>query len=156
MIVFLIIPRLVSEACLMVMPKDPKKFNLDNVRIGKVAGGSFSDSCVIDGFCSARKMLSNVSKGENVKVAIYSHELQPPQSESKSTVLIKNAEELLNYSKSEEEAMEKAIKEIVDSGTLFALNFVKFCLDSQIAFRSQFHAENYINNLKFVIIFFLK
>ena len=47
---------------------------------------------------------------------MFSHELQPPQAESKSTVLIKNAEELLNYSKSEEEAMEKAIKAIADTG----------------------------------------
>jgi len=108
--------KLVAEACLMVMPKDPTKFNIDNVRIGKVAGGSFSDSTVIDGFCSARKMLSNITKGDEVKVAVYSHELQPPQAESKATVLLKTADELLNFSKSEEQAMENAIKAIADSG----------------------------------------
>ena len=37
-------------------------------------------------------------------------------SETKDTILFKNAEELLNYNRTEEENMEKVIQTIVDSG----------------------------------------
>jgi T-complex protein 1 subunit theta len=38
------------------------------------------------------------------------------QQDTKGTVLIKNAKELMNYSKSEEEFAEKIIKGVADTG----------------------------------------
>lgn len=42
--------------------------------------------------------------------------IETQQAETKDTVLFKNADELLNYTRSEEDHLEKVIKEIVDSG----------------------------------------
>jgi T-complex protein 1 subunit theta len=42
--------------------------------------------------------------------------LEPSKSETKGTVLLTNADELLAYSKGEEQLMEEAIKSIADSG----------------------------------------
>ena len=35
---------LISRACTYALPNDPKKFNMDNVRVQKVLGGSVHDS----------------------------------------------------------------------------------------------------------------
>jgi len=46
---------LVADACLGAMPKNPKNFNVDNVRVVKVLGGSISDSKVIKGMVFNRE-----------------------------------------------------------------------------------------------------
>ena len=50
------------------------------------------------------------------KIAVYGSPLDTQASETKGTILIKNADELLNYTKSEEEHAEKVIKSIADAG----------------------------------------
>ena len=40
---------LVAEAAIAVMPQNPKNFNVDNVRVVKVMGGSLSSSKVVQG-----------------------------------------------------------------------------------------------------------
>lgn len=40
---------LVAEAAISVMPPNPKNFNVDNVRVVKVMGGSLSSSKVVQG-----------------------------------------------------------------------------------------------------------
>jgi T-complex protein 1 subunit theta len=40
---------LVAEAAIAVMPPNPKNFNVDNVRVVKVMGGSLSSSKVVQG-----------------------------------------------------------------------------------------------------------
>ena len=40
---------LVTEACLEVMPKDPKGFSVDSVRVVKILGGSVLDTKVKEG-----------------------------------------------------------------------------------------------------------
>ncbi len=50
------------------------------------------------------------------KVAVYNCPLDANAAETKDTVLFKNSEELLNYTKSEEVNMENIIKSIADSG----------------------------------------
>ena len=40
---------LVAEAAIAVMPPNPKNFNVDNVRVVKVMGGSLSSSRVVQG-----------------------------------------------------------------------------------------------------------
>jgi T-complex protein 1 subunit theta len=53
---------------------------------------------------------------ENAKVAVFTCGIDLAQTETKGTVLIKNAEQLLDFSKGEEKQIEQAIKEIADSG----------------------------------------
>jgi hypothetical protein len=46
---------LVAEAALAVMPPNPKNFNVDNVRVVKIMGGSLSGSRVVRGMVFGRE-----------------------------------------------------------------------------------------------------
>lgn len=46
---------LVAEASLLVMPPNPKMFNVDNVRVVKIMGGSLAGSKVVQGMVFGRE-----------------------------------------------------------------------------------------------------
>jgi T-complex protein 1 subunit theta len=50
-----LLARIVSEASLLVMPRDPRGFNVDNVRVVKIMGGSLYDSRVVKGMVFNRE-----------------------------------------------------------------------------------------------------
>lgn len=104
------------------MPPNPKNFNVDNVRVVKIMGGSLAGSQVVrgmvfgrqpEGVCSFR-MAYNVSssyagmvtKVKKAKVAVFTCGLDIAQTETKGTVLLKNAEEMLNFTSGEEKHLE--------------------------------------------------
>ncbi|OJJ89025.1 chaperonin-containing T-complex subunit CCT8 [Aspergillus glaucus CBS 516.65] len=107
---------LVAEAVLSVLPKNPVNFNVDNVRVVKIMGGSLENSRVIKGMVFGREPESIIKKATKAKVGVFSCPIDVSQTETKGTVLLKNAEEMMNYSKGEEERLESAIKELHDSG----------------------------------------
>ena len=57
-----------------------------------------------------------MKKVTRAKVAVFTSGLDVAQTETKGTVLIHNAEEMLNFTSGEEKHMEKIFKEIADSG----------------------------------------
>lgn len=63
-----------------------------------------------------RTVESNITKVEKCKIAVYTCPVDTSQTETKGTVLIKTAQELTDFSKGEENMLEKQIKEIADSG----------------------------------------
>ena len=71
---------------------------------------------VIKGMLVVRKTEGSVISCENCNVAVYNCEFTTKGAETNDQVVFKTADELLNYTKSEEEHMESIIKEIVDSG----------------------------------------
>ncbi|OAX35707.1 T-complex protein 1 [Rhizopogon vinicolor AM-OR11-026] len=107
---------LVAEAALAVMPKNPKNFNVDNVRVVKIMGGSLAGSKVVQGMVFGREPEGIVKKVSNAKVVVFTSALDVAQTETKGTVLLKNAEEMLNFTHGEEKHLEKIFKEIADSG----------------------------------------
>ncbi|OCH89409.1 T-complex protein 1 [Obba rivulosa] len=107
---------LVAEAALVVMPQNPKNFNVDNVRVVKIMGGSLAASKVVRGMVFGREPEGQVKKVKQAKVAVYTSGIDIAQTETKGTVLIKNADEMLNFTRGEEQHLEKIIKEIADSG----------------------------------------
>ena len=107
---------LVAQACIDVLPENPKNFNVDNVRVVKVMGSSVSESTVIKGMAMKGEPTGTVNTVENAKVVVYQTAVDTSQTETKGTVLIKDAESLKNYNKSEEEHIEKLIQGIADSG----------------------------------------
>jgi T-complex protein 1 subunit theta len=111
-----IITPLVAQACVQTLPKDIKRFSVDNVRVAQVLGGALQDSSVISGFVVTRNSEGVVKLVENAKVAVFSVGIELATTETKGTVLLKNASELMNYAKTEEDAMQKMIDEIADSG----------------------------------------
>jgi T-complex protein 1 subunit theta len=110
------ISSLVVKAALAIMPSNPKNFNVDNIRVVKILGGSLSDSAVVRGMVFPREPESDLKKAYKAKVAIYSCSLDIQRTETKGTVLLKNAGELLNFSTNEEKHLEKMIREIAESG----------------------------------------
>jgi len=107
---------LVAEACVEVCPKNPVNFNVDNVRVVKIQGGSLPDSSVVSGMVLKRDTEGTVKSIENAKVAVYSQGVDTASTDTKGTVLIKNATELENYAKGEESKLEEYIKSIYDAG----------------------------------------
>ncbi|KAG1871879.1 chaperonin Cpn60/TCP-1 family [Suillus subalutaceus] len=107
---------LVAEAALAVMPKNPKNFNVDNVRVVKIMGGSLSGSKVVQGMVFGREPEGIVKKVSGAKVAVFTCALDVAQTETKGTVLLKSADEMLNFTRGEEQQLERIFKEIADSG----------------------------------------
>ncbi|XP_029648321.1 T-complex protein 1 subunit theta [Octopus sinensis] len=106
---------LITDACIGILSMK-NTFNVDNVRVCKILGCSMMNSSVLQGMVFKRAVEGDITKAEKCKIAIYSCPLDSLQTETKGTVLIKTAEELLNFSKGEEDQMEKHIQTIADSG----------------------------------------
>lgn len=108
--------KMVAQACIYAMPDKSNNFNTENVRVVKVLGGSQKDSQVIHGLAILRGSETTSHHVKDCKVAVFNCELQADSGDTKGTVVFKTADELLNYTKSEEEAMEKFIKGVADAG----------------------------------------
>ncbi|KAF9014909.1 chaperonin Cpn60/TCP-1 family [Cyathus striatus] len=111
-----ILSSLVAEAALSIMPPNPKNFNVDNVRVVKIMGGGLNMSKVVQGMVFGREPEGLVKKVTKAKVAVFTSALDISQTETKGTVLIKNANDMLNFTTGEEKHLEKIFKEIADSG----------------------------------------
>jgi len=107
---------MVAEAVLAVLPKNTYNFNVDNVRVVKIMGGSLDQSRVVKGMVFGREPEGNTKKATKAKVGVYSCPIDISQTETKGTVLLKNAQEMLDFTKGEESQMENIVKELHDSG----------------------------------------
>jgi T-complex protein 1 subunit theta len=94
---------LITESCLYALPKTSKSFSVENVRVAKVLGGSLRNSQVIHGIVVQRQSETSIHKVANAKVAVFNTPISMNEGETKGTILIHNAEELLDYTKSEED-----------------------------------------------------
>jgi T-complex protein 1 subunit theta len=107
---------MVAEAILAVLPKKAIDFNVDNIRVVKAMGGSLEQSRVVKGMVFAREPDGSVKKATKAKVGVYGCPIDTSQTETKGTVLLHNAKEMLDFTKGEETSLEAHIKEIYDSG----------------------------------------
>lgn len=107
--------KLVADACIRAN-NGKRDFDTDCIRVGKIVGGSLYDSVVINGMILARAPETTFQRMEKPKIAVYSCPFVMEGGETKSNLLIKNAEDLLNFTKSEENAMETLVKGIADTG----------------------------------------
>ncbi|KAK0511758.1 hypothetical protein JMJ35_006331 [Cladonia borealis] len=107
---------LVAEAVLAVLPKNPSNFNVDNIRVVKIMGGSLDQSKVVKGMVFGREPDGSIKKASKAKVGVFSCPIDISQTETKGTVLLHNAKEMLDFTKGEENQLETLIKEIHDSG----------------------------------------
>ena len=106
---------LIARACLMVYPQSGH-FNVDNVRVQKIMGAGVFSSDIVHGMVFKRNVEGNVTKVKDAKICVLSCPLDSMATETKGTVLIKNAEELMDFSKGEENLLEAQIKSIADTG----------------------------------------
>lgn len=107
---------LVAEAVLAVLPKNPANFNVDNIRVVKIMGGSLEQSRVVKGMVFPKEPDGSVKNAKNAKVGVFSCSIDTSQTETKGTVLLHNAKEMLEFTKGEENQLEAAIKELHDVG----------------------------------------
>jgi T-complex protein 1 subunit theta len=107
---------IVAQACINVLPSDRSKFNVDNVRVSKILGGTLMKTETMKGLVIVRNVEGSITKCEKCNVAVYNCPLETQGAETSDQIVFKTADELLNYTKSEEDNMEKIIKNIVDSG----------------------------------------
>jgi T-complex protein 1 subunit theta len=107
---------LVAEAVLAVLPKNPVNFNVDNIRVVKIMGGSLEQSKVVKGMVFGREPDGSVKKAKRAKVGVFSCPIDISQTETKGTVLLHNAKEMLDFTKGEETQLEGIVKELHDSG----------------------------------------
>lgn len=110
------ISNLIGEACLFAMPNDASKFNVDNIRVQKILGGSIHDSQVIHGMVVLRGSETTIHEVKNAKIALFNTSIEMQQGETKGTVLLKSADELMTYTKGEEEQFEVFIKGLAEAG----------------------------------------
>lgn len=111
-----ILTPIIAQAAIYAMPENFKEFNVESVRVTKILGGALSDSTVIHGMCVIRGSETSIHKVKDAKVAIFNNALEAESGDTKGTVLLKNADELSNYTKGEEETMERFVKKLSDTG----------------------------------------
>ena len=107
---------MVAEAVLAVMPKHAANFNVDNIRVVKIMGGSLEQSKVVKGMVFGREPDGSIKKAKKAKVGVFSCPIDISQTETKGTVLLHNAKEMMDFTKGEENQLETIIKELHDSG----------------------------------------
>eukprot|EP00002_Diphylleia_rotans_P022797 TRINITY_DN447_c0_g2_i1.p1 TRINITY_DN447_c0_g2~~TRINITY_DN447_c0_g2_i1.p1 ORF type:complete len:543 (+),score=155.84 TRINITY_DN447_c0_g2_i1:72-1700(+) len=111
-----ILARLVTEASLLVMPKNVRNFNVDNIRVAKIPGSGLADSYVVKGFAIIRDVEGTIKRVSNAKVAVITCQIDVAGTETKGTALLKSGKELEQYSIGEEQILEKNINSIAATG----------------------------------------
>ncbi|XP_043927330.1 T-complex protein 1 subunit theta isoform X1 [Protopterus annectens] len=107
--------KLIAEACVSIFPESGH-FNVDNVRVCKILGSGISASSVLHGMVFKKEAEGDVTSVKDARIVVYSCPFDCTVTETKGTVLIKNAEELMNFSKGEENQLEAQVKAIADTG----------------------------------------
>ncbi|KAL9232988.1 hypothetical protein vseg_008035 [Gypsophila vaccaria] len=108
--------KLIAEACIQVCPKNPTNFNVDNVRVIKLVGGGLHNSSVVRGMLLRNDAVGSIKRVEKAKVAVFAQGVDTSATETKGTVLIHSADQLQNYSQTEEARVEELIKAVAESG----------------------------------------
>ena len=112
--------RLVSEAIDITLPvANPRAFNVDNVRCVKIMGASLISSHVVHGMVFNREasgQIKSISGPGPIKVAVFSCPISNSRTETKGTVLLHDAKEMLEFSKGEEAILSRQISEIASTG----------------------------------------
>ncbi|XP_056910646.1 T-complex protein 1 subunit theta isoform X1 [Takifugu flavidus] len=106
---------LIAEACVSIFP-DSGSFNVDNVRVCKILGCGVTASSVLHGMVFKKEVEGDVTSVKDAKIVVFSCPFDCMVTETKGTVLINNAKELMDFSKGEEVMMEAQVKAIKDAG----------------------------------------
>uniref|UniRef100_A0A667XPB8 T-complex protein 1 subunit theta n=1 Tax=Myripristis murdjan TaxID=586833 RepID=A0A667XPB8_9TELE len=91
-------------------------FNVDNVRVCKILGCGLTASSMLHGMVFKKETEGDITSVKDAKIAVFSCPFDCTVTETKGTVLIKNADELMNFSKGEEDMMDAHVKAIKEAG----------------------------------------
>jgi len=141
--------RLVAEACIQVLPgyfdgsavndvplaefaddeetrERLRRFNIDNVRVVKVLGGSLSESSLVRGTVLVRDTEGTVKHIKDAKVALFTNDVDTLQMETKGTVVLHSGKELESYTKTEEQILGERIRKLSEAGVNVVVTGGKF------------------------------
>ncbi|KAK5577652.1 hypothetical protein RB653_002595 [Dictyostelium firmibasis] len=107
---------IITNACLQVLPKKAVNFNIDNVRVTKIQGGGVTDTSVVKGFVIPMDAEGTIKRMEKAKVAVFTMGIDLGRTETTGKVLITNEDELLQFSKGEEDSIRETITAIANTG----------------------------------------
>ena len=110
-----VLSNLVTEAC-QIVAQEGSAFPPENIRTVKILGGSAAQSVCIKGFVAQRGVETPITEAANAKIAVFASGIEASSTEAKGTVLMKNAEDLKNYNRTEEAKMEEIIQGIAEAG----------------------------------------
>lgn len=88
------------------LPGNTAAFNVDSIRVVKILGGSLSETRVITGMVFPREPVGSLVSATKAKVAVFAGGIDLATTETKGTVLIKNAKEMLDFTTGEEKQLE--------------------------------------------------
>lgn len=117
--------KLIIDAC-RACEQTGQSFNVDNVRVCKILGSGIESSQVVQGMVFKRNVEGSVTKADEAKVVVFTCPFDISTTETKGTVLLKTADELLNFSKGEENLLEQQIKSLADCGVKVIVSGGKF------------------------------
>ncbi|CUM65498.1 uncharacterized protein PRCAT00003143001 [Priceomyces carsonii] len=113
----LITDLVIKAVHLILNPKNPNSFNIDSIRVVKIMGSSLSSSDVVKGMVFPREPEGHIKNvKQKSKVAVFTCPIDISTTETKGTVLLHNAQEMLDFSKGEEQQLDQMCKEIQDAG----------------------------------------
>lgn len=113
-----IIAPLVAQAATTVMPAAPKApaVNVDSVRVSPMVGGTIGNSAVVTGAVVRRDTEGTVKAVSDAPIAVFSVGIEAMEADTKGTVVLKDADQLRDFTKGEEAAMESTIAAIAATG----------------------------------------
>ncbi|KAK7926154.1 hypothetical protein WMY93_008464 [Mugilogobius chulae] len=106
---------LIAQACVSIFPESGN-FNVDNVRVCKILGCGVTASSMLHGMVFKKEAEGDVTSVKDAKIAVFSCPFDCTVTETKGTVLINNAKELMDFSRGEEDMMEAQVKAIKEAG----------------------------------------
>ncbi len=107
--------KLIATACINSLPDVALKFDIDNIRVVHIMGSSIEDSYYMSGMVVKRAVEGRIDRMTKPRIAIYSCPLDTQYAETKGTVLLNTAEQLLNYTKDEENLAEEFVQKLVNA-----------------------------------------
>ncbi|KAL3912148.1 MAG: hypothetical protein SGARI_001307 [Bacillariaceae sp.] len=110
-----ILSDLVGQACQIVL-KEGQVLSPESIRTVKILGGHLNQSACVQGFVAQRGVDTTKTHCEKAKIAVYASGIEASATEAKGTVLMKTADDLKNYNRTEEAKMEEIIQGIAESG----------------------------------------
>jgi T-complex protein 1 subunit theta len=111
-----ILAPLVAQACIQILPQGTTSFNVDNVRVAKIQGSGVSDSKLVKGFVTTHDSEGTIKHVTNAKIGVFVAGIDIAKPETKATVTLTTAKELLDYNRGEERQMEEFIKGVAGAG----------------------------------------
>jgi len=105
-----------AEACSISMPENPLEFLVDNVRFCKILGSNAQQTHVVNGMVLQYRSKTSTKKVENAGVLVLTTSVGLREMDSSANVLFENAQDLLNFSRSEEDIVEGSVKKFADMG----------------------------------------